>query len=184
MVHLRWLRSLRHVRERAQGPRCNPPATPPGTENPWQSATPFRLAPDVLERYAARLQGMSARERRECHERNSRLAAAGEERAPCWLRLMGAFTVAGLDAISAGGDPAQALAEAVAKADADAEDVECAVWRFQHITEERAQYEEARRAAARAAVSERQLVSIELWDDDASWRRAIHSARRTRGYNL
>jgi hypothetical protein len=147
-------------------------------------AAPRELKTAVLSRFGERLQRMSARERRECHERNSRLAAADEERAPGWLRLTGAFTVAGLDAISAGGDPAQALAEAVAKSDADAEDVERAVFQFQWITEEHAELAEAVRAAARVADSKRQMTSIDSWDDDTRWRAAINSARRTRGYNL
>jgi hypothetical protein len=124
---------------------------------------------------------MSARERQESHERNSGLAEATEERAPCWLRLQGAFTIAALDAIAAGSDPAKALAEAVAESDADVEEIEWAQGRLQTLTE----LDEAARAAALIADSKRQLVSIDSWDDDdAQWRAAIESARRARGYNL
>jgi hypothetical protein len=103
------------------------------------------MLPEVLERYARGLQRVDARERAERHEQSSRLAAASEERAPGWLRLTGVLTVVALDAIAAGSNPAQALSEAVARSDADADDVERALEQLRIITE-MAEREEKRAA--------------------------------------
>ena len=85
--------------------------------------------------YGVYLEGLGRLEREERRERQAKLAAASEERAPLWLRLMARWVVAGIDAITYGRDPAAAMNEVLARSDAPLEDRERALFQLSFVNE-------------------------------------------------